>query len=192
MISGVFVSFIHTYEYGLCVTFANFHNQLYWTYFGWARRKKRDEFVVERSTNNVDHVSSGSQFGQWSVAMKIQYAHDMLESQHVQTSWVGIPVRWILSLSQHYPHGDMKIRTPFSRNDAMPFSLKVFQKYLHENMRTHTRADIYIRISACRCINRQTSKHKYKVAISVLLTPFSASLRPIEYQIQANQWATNI
>lgn len=31
MISGVFVSFIHTYEYGLCVTFANFHSQLYWT-----------------------------------------------------------------------------------------------------------------------------------------------------------------
>lgn len=32
MISGVFVSFSHTYEYGLCVTFANFHSQLYWTY----------------------------------------------------------------------------------------------------------------------------------------------------------------
>lgn len=31
IISGVFVSFIHTYEYGLCVTFANFHSQLYWT-----------------------------------------------------------------------------------------------------------------------------------------------------------------
>lgn len=31
MISGVFVSFIHTYEYGLCVTFANFQSQLYCT-----------------------------------------------------------------------------------------------------------------------------------------------------------------
>lgn len=31
IISGVLVSFIHTYEYGLCVTFANFHSQLYWT-----------------------------------------------------------------------------------------------------------------------------------------------------------------
>lgn len=27
--SGKFVSFDQTYEYGLCVTFANFHNQLY-------------------------------------------------------------------------------------------------------------------------------------------------------------------
>lgn len=25
-----------------------------------------------------------------------------------------------------------------------------------------------------------------------LLTPFSASLRPIEYQMQASQWATNM
>lgn len=70
---------------------------------------------------------------------------------------------------------------PF-RNDTIPISPKVLRKYVHEtelnqtykHARSHTHVGMHV-----------SSNFE-------LLTPFSASLRPIEYHIQASQWATNI